>query len=129
MKNIVNKSKLVVPAVTAVMATVAMPMSAYAATAKGNTLNAGNLLNSIVPVWGNFSLQSAIQVILNSVLAIVLLIALVMLIIGGIRYTTSQGSPDAVKNAKNQIMYALIGVFIVVLSFAIVTFIFNALPQ
>lgn len=123
MKKITNKSRLMLAAALAAVVAVITPVKAFAAE------DAQNLLNQITPSWAPTSLTGAIQVILSSVLAIVLLIALVMLIIGGIRYTTSSGNADAVKGAKNQILYAIIGVVVVVLSFAVVQFIFNALPK
>ena len=40
---------------------------------------------------------------------------------------TSQGSPDKVKKARNAIIYALVGLVIALLAFAITTFILSAL--
>ncbi len=49
----------------------------------------------------------------------------IMVIIAGFKYLTSQGEASAVANAKNTLLYALIGVVIVVLSQTIVFFIVN----
>lgn len=51
------------------------------------------------------------------------LIAVVMVIIGGIRYITSGGDPNSLTAAKNTVMYALIGLVIVMLSYALVNFV------
>ncbi|MNI84677.1 hypothetical protein D3C73_1416030 [compost metagenome] len=52
-----------------------------------------------------------------------------MLIIGGIRYTISGGDSSAVTSAKNTIMYAIVGIIVAVLAFAIVNFVLTSLIQ
>lgn len=61
-----------------------------------------------------------IQNILSAVIAISGLVAVVFIIIGGINYMTSAGDPGKVKKAKDTILYALIGLIICALAFAIV---------
>jgi len=53
-------------------------------------------------------------------------IAVVMIIIGGIKYITSNGDAGNVTGAKNTIMYALIGLIIVALSQVIVKFVLGS---
>lgn len=65
----------------------------------------------------------------NTVLYIVGIIAVVMLIIGGIRYVTSGGDAKKVTDAKNTVLYAIIGLVISFLAFAIVNFVITALPS
>lgn len=50
-------------------------------------------------------------------------IAVIMLIIGGLRYVISQGDSTQVKQAKDTILYAIIGIVVAVLAYAIVHFI------
>jgi hypothetical protein len=52
-------------------------------------------------------------------------VALVFLIIGGVRYATAYGEDEAVEKAKKQVMYAIIGFFLAILSYTIVTIITN----
>lgn len=52
-------------------------------------------------------------------------IAVVMVIIGGIRYTTSGGDPQQTKAAKDTVLYAVIGLVVALLAYAIVAFIVN----
>ena len=54
-------------------------------------------------------------------------VSVVMLIIGGIRYTTSQGDSSAVTSAKNTILYAVIGLVVAILAYAIVNFVVDRL--
>lgn len=65
----------------------------------------------------------------NTILYIVGIIAVVMLIIGGIRYVISGGDSKKVTDAKNTVLYAIIGLVICFLAFAIVNFVINALPS
>ena len=65
----------------------------------------------------------------NTILYIVGIIAVIMLIIGGIRYVLSGGDAKKVTDAKNTILYAIIGLVICFLSFAIVNFVISALPS
>lgn len=67
--------------------------------------------------------------ITNTILYIVGIVAVIMLIIGGIRYVTSGGDAKKVTDAKNTVLYAVIGLIISLLAFAIVNFVISALPS
>ena len=67
--------------------------------------------------------------ITNTILYIVGIIAVVMLIIGGIKYLLSGGDAKKVTDAKNTVLYAIIGLVVCLLSFAIVNFVVSALPS
>ncbi len=60
--------------------------------------------------------------IVGVVLAIVGVIATIVIIIGGIMIATSAGDPGKVKKGKNAILYAVIGLAVAVLAYAIVNF-------
>jgi hypothetical protein len=65
--------------------------------------------------------------IVNILLFIIGALSVIMLIIGGIRYTVSGGNQSAITAAKNTIMYAIVGIIIAVLAFAIVNFVLSSL--
>ena len=67
------------------------------------------------------------QRVVNTILFVIGAIAVLMLIIGGIRYVTSAGNQDAVTGAKNTIMYAIVGLLIAIIAFAAVNFIVQQL--
>lgn len=69
------------------------------------------------------NLMDVFKVIINVVLGLVAMIAVVMIIYGGIQYTTSAGEAGKVKKAKDTIMYGVIGLVISLLAFAIVNFV------
>ncbi len=68
---------------------------------------------------------SLIGIIVNTLLFIVGLISVIMIIWGGIRYATSAGNTSSVTAAKNTIVYAVVGLIIALLAFAIVNWVLN----
>ena len=53
-------------------------------------------------------------------------VAVIMIIVGGIQYATSQGESAALTKAKNTILYAVIGLVVALSAAGIVTFITNS---
>lgn len=62
----------------------------------------------------------------NTILLIVGLISVIMLVYGGLRYILSGGDSKKVTDAKNTILYAIIGLIISLLAYAIVHFVLNS---
>lgn len=52
-------------------------------------------------------------------------IAVIMIIVGGIQYATSQGESGTLQKAKNTILYSVIGLVVAVFATGIVTFIID----
>ena len=71
--------------------------------------------------------MGSIQKILSAVFAIIGVIAVVMIVLGGISYATSQGDPSKVKKGKDTILYGIIGLVISLLAFASVNFVLGSL--
>jgi hypothetical protein len=65
--------------------------------------------------------------IANILLFIIGALSVIMLIIGGIRYTISGGNSSAITAAKNTVIYAIVGIIVAILAFAVVNFVINAL--
>lgn len=65
--------------------------------------------------------------ITNTILYAVGIISVIMLVWGGIRYIISGGDSKKVTDAKNTVLYAIIGLVISVLAYAIVNFVLNTL--
>lgn len=70
-------------------------------------------------------LFSAIETGVDIFSLIVGVIAVVMIIIGGLKYITSGGDSNSVSSAKNTLLYAVIGLVVVVLAQAIVFFVLD----
>jgi len=73
-----------------------------------------------------FGDSGIITEITNVLLFIVGILSVIMLIYGGLRYVISGGDSKKVTDAKNTIMYAIIGLIIAILSFALVNFVVGA---
>lgn len=68
-------------------------------------------------------LNQQVAAVTNTLLLIIGVVAVIMLIIGGFRYVFSQGDEKAVKGAKDTILYAIIGIVVALLSYAIINFV------
>lgn len=65
--------------------------------------------------------------VINLLLVVAGVIAVIMVIVGGIRYITSDGDSGKANQAKNTILYAVIGVVVTVMSYSIVNFVIGRL--
>lgn len=63
----------------------------------------------------------------NTMLLVIGIISVVMLIYGGFRYIISGGDNKKVADAKNTILYAIIGLIISLLAYAIINFVITAI--
>lgn len=108
------------------LAPVASTVSA-ASCANGQTIAdgvdcaSGN--GSAKPLFGEGSIFT---IVINTLLFVIGAISVIMLIVGGIRYTLSGGTAASVTGAKNTIIYALIGLVIAFLAYAIVNWVLTA---
>lgn len=71
-------------------------------------------------------LGTAFQTVTNILLFIIGAVAVIMLVIGGIKYTVSNGDSNAIQSAKNTILYAIIGIVVAILAYAAVRFVINS---
>ncbi len=74
---------------------------------------------------GSGSLSGSLRTISDILLFVLGAIAVIVIIIGGIRYATSGGDSGQVKSAKDTILYAVIGLVVAILAYAIVRFIID----
>lgn len=68
-------------------------------------------------------LTAIFQTVVNIMLFLIGAVAVIMLVIGGIRYVVSGGNSEQVTGAKNTIMYAIIGIVVAFLAYAAVSFV------
>lgn len=73
-----------------------------------------------------FGQAGIFRTITNVLLFILGAISVIMIIIGGLRYVVSGGNATAVTAAKNTILYAIVGVIVALLAYAIVNFVLNS---
>lgn len=72
---------------------------------------------------GDEGLTTGLQTIVNVLMFLLGAIAVIMIVIGGIRYVTSNGDASSTKGAKDTIMYAVIGLIVALIAYAIVNFV------
>ncbi len=72
------------------------------------------------------NLTPIITTIVNVLIFIVATLAVIMIIVGALRYVTSAGNATSVKSAKDTILYSVVGLVIAILAYAIVNFVIKA---
>lgn len=137
MKTLLKKAAsaiLVVPALALALLT-ASPVAVYAQATGCDVVTSGGIqhgadcakpTNAPSQLFGP---NSIFVTITNILLFIIGAIAVIMLIVGGIRYVVSAGDQAAVTSAKNTILYAIIGIVVAFLAYAAVNFISTQLNQ
>lgn len=114
------------------MAAVVLPLapSAYADCSEGAAGGASAGVNCAysegVPTELFGAEGSVFTTIVNVLLFIIGAISVIMLIIGGVRYTLSGGDSGNVTAAKNTILYAIIGLVVAFLAYAIVNWVLGS---
>ena len=104
-----------------------LPMATPAMAQNGWNLNSGYQSsrgdNTPAQLDGD---QGVFKTVSNVLLFVTGAVSVIMLIFGGIKYTTSNGDQNAVTSAKNTIMYAVVGIVVAIFAYAIVGFVINA---
>ena len=72
---------------------------------------------------GGQTLTQQITIVTNILLFLIGTIAVIAIIIGGIRYTTSNGDASQTKAAKDTILYAVVGLVVAIMAYAIVNWV------
>ncbi|HET8884023.1 MAG TPA: hypothetical protein VFM68_00955 [Candidatus Saccharimonadales bacterium] len=120
-----NKFKLAVIAFAGLVAVATAAPLQTAAISPANEIKQG--VNAAGGGGGaNNNFNQRIKDIINVMLFLIGAISVIMIIIGGIRYTTSAGDSSRVKASKDTIMYAVVGLVIALMAFAIVNFVVGA---
>lgn len=64
-----------------------------------------------------------VEGILNTAYLIAGIVAVIVIIIGGIRYASSNGDSAGVQSGKNTILYAVVGLIVIIMAAAITNFV------
>lgn len=86
----------------------------------GNDVNGSNV--TTISGWVGILLT-----VVRWIYTIIFIIAVLFILIAAFNFITSKGDTDKVKEAKNQLLYAAIGIAVALLSYAIVTLVKNSL--
>lgn len=71
---------------------------------------------------GGGDITGVVTNILNGIIAVMGFVAVIFVVVGGVQYMTSAGDTQKTEKAKKTIIYALIGMAVCVLAFAIVNY-------
>ena len=75
---------------------------------------------------GESSFKALAQTLLNYALSFLGFVATIMVIYGGVLYVTSAGNDTEVEKAKKILLYAVVGIVLILLSFALVNTVLGA---
>lgn len=128
-------SKLRIGVMVAAIAALAFgAVSTIPAYAAGSDCNAANGLQGSVnedcsrgkgQAAKLFGSGSVVTTIINTMLFIVGILSVVMIIFAGIRYTTAHGDKQQVTSAKDTLIYAVVGLIVSIIAYAVVSWITN----
>lgn len=129
------KYKIIAAAIAIVcgaVAPVVMPQVAMAAT---DALEESCKVSPDAPICKTkggaplFGTNSFWTNLINTMIYVIGAISALMIVIGGLRYTISGGDAGQTKSAKDTIIYAIVGVIIAIMSYAILNFVVVRLVQ
>ena len=66
-----------------------------------------------------------VNTVINTMLFIVGILSVIMIIFAGIRYVTAHGDKGQVESAKNTLIYAIVGLIIAIVAYALVNWVAN----
>jgi len=105
----------------------AIALLSFIPTASAALITSGDVPGEIAAATGGEgSIRALALKIVNYFLTFLGIVAVMMIIFGGITYVTAAGKQESIDNAKKIILYALLGIVIILLSFAIVNTVLQA---
>ncbi len=72
---------------------------------------------------GNKDINVIFSAVSNALIFLIGALAVIMIIIGALRYITSNGDPKQAEAARNTILYSVIGLILAIAAYAIVNFV------
>ena len=98
-------------------------LEVLAATVKQQVQNAGSQTGAATDV------KSGVGVAIYTVMGIVGMVAVIMVVIGGVSIAVAQGDPAKVKKGRTTITFGLVGMAICILAFVITSVVLSALTK
>ncbi len=134
MKNLLNKvsrSLWLMPALVFGLSFLTPALAAPSAGAVDYGIKAGTAASKTEEMpeslFGEDGSEGIFKKVVNIMLFVIGAVAVIMLIYGGVKYVTSGGAQDKVAEAKNTILYAIVGIVVALLAFAVVNFVVTGL--
>jgi len=127
MKNILKRITLIAASLVAAISIAfvfAAPVSAQANPAQKAVCEGVNQAGGTCASNGA-QLSKVIKLVLEILSTVAGIAAVIMIVIGGLKYVTSGGDSSKVSSAKSAIIYALVGLVVVAMAQFIVRFVLN----
>ena len=84
--------------------------------------------NQCVPQFTNINdTWLVVAAIIEALLRIAAIVAVIMVVVGGVSYTTSQGKPETASRARSTIIFALVGLLISISAAILITFVASSI--
>ena len=75
------------------------------------------------------TINEVLKTVVNILSAVAGVIAVIMLVVSGFKYITSEGDSGKINSARQTLTYALVGIVVVALSQSLVRFVLNRIVQ
>lgn len=118
--------KLMAILTISLVSTIVLSSNVYAACAPTGSTSKDKVISGIGETGGNCSGQGVTDLIaltVNILSIVVGIAAVIMIVVSGLKYITSGGEAGKVSNAKNTLIYAVIGLVIATLAQLLVHFV------
>lgn len=119
--------KMVLTMVAAVVMGLVFAPSWSLAASSTDTFGIGPLNTELSGTLGNSDLRTTIASLINVALSLLGVIAVVIILAGGFKWMTAGGNDDKVQEARKMIFSGVIGLAIIMSSWAIALFVLNRL--
>ncbi len=119
------KNFMIIAAIVATSCLVYQPVLAFDQTLRGgvDAAKADEQPSNLIGEEGIFKRITNIMLFAIGVLSVI------MLIVGGMHYVISGGKKESVTTAKNTILYAIVGLIIALMAYAIINFILGVFTE
>ena len=71
----------------------------------------------------NSTAPSVVEALINGVIAVIGIVAVIIIVVGGQRFIVSQGDAQKINAARGMIIYGVVGLVVALLAFAVVNFV------
>ena len=126
----IKRILLTIMASVGLLVPAAVPATVFAADTstglcQGANLQVGDTNCDINEAEAQAGVNNIIETVINIFSLVVGVVAVIMIIVGGLKYITSGGDSGNITGAKNTILYAVVGLVVVALAQIIVRFVLS----
>jgi|ERR1035437_4716843 hypothetical protein len=136
MKNIKKKIYLAILSIGLLLPVMMLPSSVSAVDifqqpqqpcASGSSASSSTVCQDATSQQSGNPVINVTKIVINLLSILVGVVAVISLIIAGVKFTLSQGDPAGITNARDTIIYSIVGLVVVALAQAIVVFVLSRL--